>query len=73
MDDEHQQTARWSKFLVGKIVKVSHPITCLNPDEYFEVVELQYDQYADKVWIRGDNTCWFNIDMIMEIRTKDQS
>lgn len=52
---------------VGTRVKVDHPITCLNPDEYFIVLELRYDPTLKKVSIRGEKTCWFNVNMVVDI------
>ncbi len=53
----------WQKIPnTGDWVKSSHPRTCLNPDEFFQVCERKIE--GDKVYIRGENTCWFHIDMI---------
>lgn len=52
---------------IGSVVKVSHPVTCLNPDEYFQIAEMRYDLASDKTWIRGENTCWFNANMILDV------
>lgn len=48
----------------GAVVKSSHPITVLNPDEYFTVIELRYEPGVNKFYARGEQTCWFNIDML---------
>jgi hypothetical protein len=48
--------------LPGAVVSSSHPQTCLNPDKYFEVVDVQFDH--GKFFARGENTCLFNIDML---------
>lgn len=55
-----------TEIAIGSRVKVDHPITVLNPDEYFEVVDIKYDTGANKCWIRGENTCWFNANMILK-------
>lgn len=55
------------KLEVGSKVKVSHPITCLNPEEFFTVVEMRTEIFPTKVWIRGENTCWFNANMIEDL------
>lgn len=59
---------------IGTRVRASHPITCINPDETFEVfaIKTQYgllpDQsYGSTFFIRGEKTCWFNIMMISEV------
>jgi len=51
--------------LVGKIAKADHPITCINPEEYFEIVEAKLDTYSGevKLYVKGENTCWFNSNM----------
>lgn len=53
---------------VGSKVKVSHPITVLNPDEYFTITQIEFENYPKKIWICGENTCWFNSDMIVDIK-----
>ncbi len=60
---------------VGSIVKVSHPITVLNPDEYFEIkfMEVKFQRMTNntmrtRAWIRGDNTMWFAADMIVDVK-----
>lgn len=53
---------------VGSIVKVDHPITCLNPDEYFAIAQIEFQSNPKKVWICGENTCWFNSDMIVDVK-----
>ena len=49
----------------GTVVKSSHPITCLNPHETFEVVDVIFDGGA--IYVRGDKTCWFHINMISPV------
>jgi hypothetical protein len=53
---------------MGKWVKVDHPQTCLNPDEYFQVKEVRIDgcPMEPKIYIRGENTCWFNSKTIVD-------
>lgn len=53
---------------VGSKVKVSHPITVLNPDEYFTITQIEFETNPKKIWICGKNTCWFNSDMIVDIK-----
>lgn len=48
--------------LPGAMVSSSHPRTCLNPDEYFAVIGVRIE--GDRVYARGEHTCWFNIDML---------
>lgn len=48
--------------LIGTTVKADHPITCLNPDEYFDVHEIQIGSTG--VSVRGKNTCWFGLGLI---------
>lgn len=52
---------------IGSKVKVNHPITCLNPDEYFEVVDMQFDPITNRCSVIGANTCWFGGTMIVEV------
>lgn len=54
-------TDNQSKFLElfkGKQVKFPHPITCFNPQEWTTITEINIQE--DKMWIRGENTVWFN-------------
>ena len=51
---------------VGSRVTVDHPITCINPDKYFTVHELEYDPIHKSTRIRGENTCWFSVNMIID-------
>lgn len=46
----------------GAKVKSSHPRTVINPDEFFHVISVRVE--GDRVYVRGENTCWFNADMI---------
>lgn len=48
--------------LIGTMVKSSHPQTVFNPDEYFEVKELEIN--SNGAYARGENTCWFNVNML---------
>lgn len=56
------------RFKVGSKVKVSHPITVLNPEEYFTITQIECEHNPKKVWICGENTCWFNSDMIVDVK-----
>lgn len=60
---------------IGSVVKVNHPITCLNPNEYFEItqIEIRFERFTTgkircRPWIRGSETAWFNADMILDIK-----
>lgn len=49
--------------MIGAEVRADHPITSLNPDPTFEVFAIRAE--ADqRLYVRGENTCWFNIDGI---------
>ena len=57
--------------LVGTRVRSSHPITVINPEEVFVVSELKLtygkifdDNFGLTIFVRGENTCWFNVNMI---------
>jgi hypothetical protein len=56
---------------VGSFVKVSHPATVLNPQEYFAITHMKYDSTHDKCWIIGEHTCWFNANMIVDVMETD--
>jgi hypothetical protein len=47
---------------IGTMVKADHPITCLNPTEYFEVTEVEVTSTGARA--RGKNTCWFGTSML---------
>ena len=52
-------------FLIGKIAKADHPITCMNPEETFKIIAVRVEQTLSnqeeghKVFVRGENTMWF--------------
>ena len=48
-----------SRGILGKMVKANHPITCLNPDEWFEVINAREDEGA--VYVIGRKTFWFRL------------
>lgn len=50
------------EWLKGKLVTVDHPITVLNPDKVFEIVEARIDN--NHIAIRGENTCWFGESLV---------
>lgn len=52
---------------IGSVVSVSHPITVLNPEQYFAIAQIEFDTVENKTWICGSNTCWFNANMITEV------
>ena len=63
-------------FMISKFeVKANHPITCLNPDEWFSVKEYMQEYHPDLerdvIRIRGENTAWFRLDQC-EVRLKAQ-
>lgn len=57
--------------LAGIECKADHPITCLNPSEWFTPVDLrgEYRNWEEKhmLFVRGEHTCWFRLDQV-EIR-----
>lgn len=55
---------------IGNVVKVSHPVTVLNPDEYFRIEEIRHDIADERTWIRGASTCWFSTKMIVDVKEK---
>lgn len=49
------------KLLDKRQMKSYHPITCINPTEWFTPTEVKIED--DRViWIRNDDTCWFRLD-----------
>ena len=56
------------EFLIGKHVVVDHPKTCLNPTgkEGFKIIDVSID--GDRIFVRGQETCWFGERSILEIR-----
>lgn len=59
----HQAPEGWMLVpKVGTRVKADHPITCLNPEETFEVTGIGIDN--GRISVRGDNTCWFGLGLI---------
>lgn len=55
----HGATMRTINLHGDFMFKAYHPITVLNPDKWFSIHEMRIE--SDKVWIRGKNTCWFNM------------
>lgn len=51
-------TTEDAKVLIGRTVKANHPITVLNPEEWFKIIDVNVTD--GKVWVIGENTCWFN-------------
>lgn len=47
---------------IGTKVKANHPITCINPEEYFAVHEIQ--AFGGNITVRGEDTCWFGMNTI---------
>lgn len=54
----------------GIFARADHPRTVLNPDEYFEVIDIQVQH--GKMYVRGKNTCWFTSTSINCWRTKQE-
>ena len=54
-----QNSKYTAETIVGKMARADHPITCLNPDEWFEVKAAR--QLDGRLAIIGENTCWFSI------------
>lgn len=52
---------------VGDVVKVNHPITCLNPEEYFKVVATRHKP-DEEFAFRGERTCWFGLSTLLEVK-----
>lgn len=50
----------------GTRVRSSHPITTMNPDDIFEVVEVKIDGNG-KAIARGEKTCWFGVAMLSPV------
>jgi len=51
-----------ARTLIGKTAKADHPITCLNPNETFTIIEVRTE--ADHISVRGENTCWFGQNLV---------
>lgn len=49
--------------LIGKLASANHPLTCLNPEETFEIVDVKIENSEHhnfgKISVRGEETCWF--------------
>ena len=45
-----------------------HPVTCLNPSEWFTPTKVSIDN--GRVWVAGAETCWFSLQMC---RVRDAS
>lgn len=63
-------------FMLSKFeIKAPHPITCLNPDEWFSAVEYNQEYHPalekDVIRVRGEKTAWFRLDQC-EVRLKTQ-
>ena len=57
----HEQ-ALFDKLIAGKQVKASHPVTCLNPEEWFTPVTVQISD-GGCIYLRGLSTCWWALTM----------
>ena len=58
---DHEQ-ALFDKLLKGKQLKADHPVTCLNPDEWFTPVRVRISD-ARRIFVIGARTCWFSMRM----------
>lgn len=60
---------RWSGVepRVGDVVRVDHPQTCLNPEEYFKVVAVRQHPGSGYSF-RGERTCWFGLSALLEVK-----
>lgn len=56
------------KCFIGKKVKVDHPITVLNPDEFFEIkyVRIEGSVLEPRIYVRGETTMWFSSKLIID-------
>lgn len=61
----HEQKV-FDLFFKGKEARADHPLTCLNPHVWFEVKQVSIGD--GRISICGDETCWFGISMIAEVR-----
>jgi hypothetical protein len=50
------------KSIVGRRAKAQHPITVVNPDEFFTISDVKIENY--KIYVRGENTIWFGEGMV---------
>lgn len=60
------------EFLLSFIeCKAPHPITCINPTEWFSPIDIrsEYGFTQNKIFVRGEETCWFPLDKC-EVRNK---
>lgn len=59
---------------LGMMAEVNHPITVLNATKFFEIIDIKVEisesekNFVQKVWIRGEDTCWFNVNMIKTLK-----
>lgn len=56
-----------SAVLCGMIVKADHPITCMNPEETFEVKEAKIENGG--LYLKGEKTMWFHTNLLTKIAT----
>ncbi len=52
--------------LIGRLAITNHPITVLNPEETFGIVDVNLEHDPDleygRIFVRGEKTCWFGQD-----------
>ena len=48
--------------ILGAKVRAGHPITVLNPEEWFVVKRAARDSITGVIRVIGENTCWFRLD-----------
>jgi len=63
-----------NNLLVGKLAKVNHPITIINPKEYFRIYEVRIEDDIEmdhRIYIRGKNTAWFGQESILIIKSEN--
>lgn len=49
------------KMLSGRLFSADHPISDLNPAEWFQVKQVKIE--GSRIFIAGEHTCWFSINM----------
>lgn len=52
---------KFKNSMIGRAIKIGHPISPANPSEINEIVGIKFD--GDKCYIIGIDTCWFEANM----------